>query len=212
MNKRTKNKIKKVFDLLTEQIADIFPYFFGFYIIALLMSLFFERWKQFFNWPAFHISVIILGGLSFYAKKDKLKIKQKLFSSKKAIVPKAIFILKLAKPLIKYIFQRIKYKIKGVRKITIIKICLIIIVLILSLYKNIEPIDLLILGYGLISFLFILESRISVGFALIFLVSCPILLILKKQGIAEQMAVYAYYFLVIGVLTQIREFLKEQKL
>jgi len=61
-----------------------------------------------------------------------------------------------------------------------------------------------------------LDSRISIGGGLISLVFCPILLILKNDyGFmmgeiwAEQMAIWAYYFLVIGVTKQIWEFRKE---
>ena len=61
-----------------------------------------------------------------------------------------------------------------------------------------------------------LDSRISIVGALISLVFCPIFLILENNyGFlmgeiwAEQSAVWAYYFLVIGVTKQIWEFRKE---
>ena len=61
-----------------------------------------------------------------------------------------------------------------------------------------------------------LDSRISIAGALVCLISCPILLILFEKDIlllgeeyAEQSAVWAYYFLVIGVTKQIWEFRKE---
>jgi len=61
-----------------------------------------------------------------------------------------------------------------------------------------------------------LDSRISIAGALVCLVFCPILLILENNyGFvmgeiwAEQSAVWAYYFLVIGVTKQIWEFRKE---
>ncbi|MCK5123114.1 MAG: hypothetical protein KAQ87_03125 [Candidatus Pacebacteria bacterium] len=63
-----------------------------------------------------------------------------------------------------------------------------------------------------------LDSRISIAGALACLISCPILLILFEKDIlllgeeyAEQAAVWAYYFLVIGVIKQIWEFRKESK-
>ena len=46
---------------------------------------------------------------------------------------------------------------------------------------------------------------------LVFLISCPVLLILKKDSIAETMAIYAYYFLVITVLTQFRQLKAEDR-
>jgi len=61
-----------------------------------------------------------------------------------------------------------------------------------------------------------LDSRISIGLGLISLIFCPILLYLHENNgflmgevWAEQMAVWAYYFLVIGVSKQIWEFRKE---
>ena len=63
-----------------------------------------------------------------------------------------------------------------------------------------------------------LDSRISIVGALVCLVFCPILLILENNyGFlmgeiwAEQSAVWAYYFLVIGVTKQVWEFRKEEK-
>jgi len=50
------------------------------------------------------------------------------------------------------------------------------------------------------------DSRITASLALLFLISCPILLSLKKDAIAELMAVYTYYFLVITVILQIVEY------
>ena len=43
------------------------------------------------------------------------------------------------------------------------------------------------------------EGRVSVAAALVFLVTCPFLLILEKDLIAEKTAVWAYMFLVVGV-------------
>ncbi|MCX6715653.1 MAG: hypothetical protein NT077_01390 [Candidatus Taylorbacteria bacterium] len=50
------------------------------------------------------------------------------------------------------------------------------------------------------------DSRIIATGALVSLASCPILLITKQDAIAEQMAVYAYYFLVMTVVLQIIEY------
>lgn len=55
------------------------------------------------------------------------------------------------------------------------------------------------------------ESRIVAAFALICLAICPILLSLKKDALAEQMAIYAYYFLVMTVVLQIKEYREELK-
>jgi ABC-type multidrug transport system fused ATPase/permease subunit len=56
-----------------------------------------------------------------------------------------------------------------------------------------------------------LDSRVPIAFALIFLVACPFLLLFQYQKWAETTAIYAYYFLVIGVILQIIEFIREPK-
>jgi hypothetical protein len=86
-----------------------------------------------------------------------------------------------------------------------VRILIIIVVLIFAVFKGIEVLDFLILIYALISLLFILNSRLSAILAMICLITCPVLLVFKKDIIAETIAVYAFYFLVITVLIQIRE-------
>ncbi len=49
------------------------------------------------------------------------------------------------------------------------------------------------------------DSRIITTGALIFLASCPFLLIFKQNPLAEQMAVYAFFFLTMTVVLQIIE-------
>jgi len=50
------------------------------------------------------------------------------------------------------------------------------------------------------------ENRIIGVLALISLASCPFLLQFKKDALAEQIAVYAYFFLVMTVILQIVEY------
>ncbi len=50
------------------------------------------------------------------------------------------------------------------------------------------------------------DNRIIGVFALISLATCPFLLSLKKEALAETMAVYAYFFLVMTVVLQIVEY------
>ena len=55
------------------------------------------------------------------------------------------------------------------------------------------------------------ENRIIATFALILLASCPFLLAFKKEDLAETMAVYAYFFLVMTVVLQIVEYIRDQR-
>ncbi|MBU3978222.1 hypothetical protein KJ980_02025 [Patescibacteria group bacterium] len=63
-----------------------------------------------------------------------------------------------------------------------------------------------------------LDSRISFAFALVCLIFCPFLLAFENNFIyldlknwAEQFAVWAYYFLVIGVVKSLIEYKQENK-
>jgi hypothetical protein len=56
-----------------------------------------------------------------------------------------------------------------------------------------------------------LEGRVSVAGALMFLSTCPFLLIFKKDPVAEKAAIWAYMFLVVGTIQMFVEFAKEEK-
>jgi len=78
-------------------------------------------------------------------------------------------------------------------------------VLIFSLWHQLDIINFIILAFGLISVIRPVDNRWSAGAALIFLATCPILLIAKQDILAEKSAIFAYYLLVISVLTMIHE-------
>jgi hypothetical protein len=48
-------------------------------------------------------------------------------------------------------------------------------------------------------------------FALILLILCPIFLILRVDSMAENVAIYAYYFLIIVVVVGIKELIIKEK-
>ncbi|MBU4481717.1 hypothetical protein KKH59_05435 [Patescibacteria group bacterium] len=198
-------RIKKIIKLVLDEIAGIYLYFLAFYFTCLVLSFFFESWNLFFNWKAFQFSAIIFGILSLLSDKGKKFILSKIEPLKfKRKIKFIIFFKKIFVDLISFFPKKITKK-------NYLKIILMSVILIYILIKGIEVINFFILAYGLISVLFIMESRLAAGIALLFLISCPILLILKKEGMAETLAIYAYYFLVITVLTQIREYIKENR-
>jgi len=91
-------------------------------------------------------------------------------------------------------------------------IILIIISFILRLFFDFKMESIIFWSFFISLFWWKLDSRISIGLALACLCTCPILLILFNKNIlllgdiwAEQMAVWTYYFLVIGVVKQIYE-------
>jgi len=54
------------------------------------------------------------------------------------------------------------------------------------------------------------DSRIPIGFALILLVLAAIELAFASADTANQIAIYAYYYLVVGVLLQLIEYVREK--
>ena len=66
-------------------------------------------------------------------------------------------------------------------------------------------------SFFLILLVFKLDGRIAIFFALIALTLTPVLLITQQEAWAEETAIYAYFFLVIGVAIQIAEMMREKK-
>jgi hypothetical protein len=89
-------------------------------------------------------------------------------------------------------------------------IALIIVSIFIGMYLN--------LSAGLLWFLFLIfalygwESRIICVMALLCLATCPFLLHFKKDILAEQVAVYAFFFLVMTVVLQIIEYKRHPKI
>ena len=59
-------------------------------------------------------------------------------------------------------------------------------------------------------FHFKFEGRVSISLALGFLILCPFLLIFNKETIAEKSAVWAYMFLLVGVIQMIIEYIRKE--
>jgi len=206
------SKTVRVLKLVADDVAATFPYFFGFYVISLGVSAFFPAWRDYFNWPAFHLSALALALISLWSDtvqnfwkgtRDFSKAGEdtgfEVASRGVAIVGKAIFLLK----------KKILSWQKSAGMSDYVKLAVTVFVLGFSLFQGIYAIDFFVLLFGLISVLWGLEMRISAGLALILLVLCPILVAFSASGFAETAAIYAYYFLVIAVLTAIGDHLRE---
>ena len=75
--------------------------------------------------------------------------------------------------------------------------------------------DLLILiltGLWILSvYHFKFKGKVSISLALGFLILCPFLLIFNKEAIAEKSAIWAYMFLLVGVIQMIIEYIREER-
>ena len=79
-----------------------------------------------------------------------------------------------------------------------------IFILSIVLYKLSVQLSSSFLILFLVSTLFLgIDGRVSFLIALTFLTFCPLLLMIEYKAEAEVFAVYAYYFLVIGVVSEI---------
>jgi septum site-determining protein MinD len=72
-----------------------------------------------------------------------------------------------------------------------------------------EKAHYLFLVYFIISLVNRIDSRYSVGAGLLLLAYTAVLLVQKKEDFANQIAIYAYYFLVVGVVLQLVEYIRE---
>ncbi|MFA5108962.1 MAG: hypothetical protein WC458_00225 [Patescibacteria group bacterium] len=192
---------------LADKVRKFYPYFLGFYFLALFISLWSKTWRSFFFWPAFHSAVVLFTLLFILVSHLRIFNYFSAHSWKGALK----FFLILTRNKTQNFFSWAWRRLALVKKCDWLKVAVVVLVLVFSLFKYINPLEFLILLYGLISFLFILDSRYAAGAALVFLVSCPFFLIFKKDVLAEIFAIYAYYFLVITALTQIRELYRDNK-
>jgi len=53
------------------------------------------------------------------------------------------------------------------------------------------------------------QGRVFIGLSLVLWASCPVLLAVKRENLAETLAVYAYFLLVFGIILQVARFFKD---
>jgi hypothetical protein len=119
--------------------------------------------------------------------------------------------------MVAYLFVNRKYVV-GLMKRRSVKIFLIAGLLGVAAYHKISGVEFVILAYTLFAVLFVRsfnsallsifvnnESRTPAVFALLCIAAIPFLLLMKASTAAEQVAIYAYYFLVITVVLRVVE-------
>lgn len=201
---------------IKKRVRDFYIYFLAFYLFSVFFSFFSKIWSGFFYWPAFHGAIFfytLLFIFSFEAKinfKRDSKFKNLYLQSRLEFISLTQNSAYKARIQFKKYFHYLYKRLSSLSLRAWIKIFIIAVVLIFAIYYETEVIEFLVLLYALISILFILDSRYAAGAALVFLISFPFLIIFKEDAVAELSAIYAYYFLVITVITQIRELKKEE--
>ena len=100
---------------------------------------------------------------------------------------------------------------ENVREILLIATALICVVIAFTFKENEELRTFLIFAfYFVVSLIYSLDSRYPIAAAILLLISAAIFLP-KDEAFANKLAIYAYYFLVVGVALQLIEYIKEQR-
>ena len=86
-------------------------------------------------------------------------------------------------------------------------------VIVTSLFEilNIESVFLFFIFAGFLCYFFDIDSRYLILPAILSLWLCPFLLVYELESLAETVAIYVYYFLVVGVILQFIEFKLDYK-
>ncbi|MDO8610243.1 MAG: hypothetical protein Q7R95_06850 [bacterium] len=135
-------------------------------------------------------------GVLFYTRERFLKVKESLLLFWKKCIIKPIHSL----------WKLFYFCCSSIREILLLIVLSGILVDIFVIKGGYDGIILLFTGlWTLVLIGYSVEARINFIFALIFLVFCPILLILKLDTIAEKSAVWTYMFLVVGTIQSIIE-------
>jgi hypothetical protein len=217
-------KLKSVIKFFLNDVGNLFSYILLFYLTAFLGSLFFSSWKAYFNWPAFHICVFSLfllfiinnfhktfTSFKFHKTNDNLIKNTSNFTTKTILKNSLtfikIFFLRLLprfcinsyKMFVKFIAT--VFAIDKTKQSSNIKIIIISIILALCFYIQATFFDFLILIFALRTILSTKNEKWSFILATILLIIIPISIAFDKKLFAEFLAIYAYYFLVIGVST-----------
>ncbi|MFA6919329.1 MAG: hypothetical protein WC244_04470 [Patescibacteria group bacterium] len=193
-----KSSFKRIVGRTIDDIATLFPYLLIFYIVIIILSYFFIPARSFFYWPGLNISILFLAVISFVSPKGRYVWEHLSFKSYLVFLKQSLNFVK-SKAVLFFC------KLITLSRLNKIKIISIILVVILVLVYKVSFFDWLVLIYGLTIIFFSLWSRTPAVFALILLILCPILLILKMDSVAENVAIYAYYFLIITVVVGIME-------
>jgi hypothetical protein len=221
MEEKTSKTVKlvRIFKLVANDSAAVFPYLFVFYLICIFVSIFSAVWRGFFYWPAFHAGVVLFALLSLGSDKMNVLWREIAEISKRgrekgdAVAGRGSLTLrKLLESTVAIVFiplwKRAVFWKGKMGMFDYIKLAAMLLLLTFSLFRGIYVLDFFVLLFALISVLFGLDSRISAGCALALLVLTPLLLVFNNNVFAEAAAVYAYYFLVIAVITQIGEYFR----
>lgn len=201
------NKSNKTIGAILNDIAGLYPYLLFFYLASCAVSYFLPLVGLFFYWPAFHIFMVVLGILSLLSHNTV-----GLFVSARNKFSKSKGVKGALAMTLYFLISFFTVKNKFLNIIDVAKITVIAVLMAYAYSKNINTYDFLTILFALISVLFSINVMISAGIVIVLLIACPILLVLKESVLAEMVAVYTFYFLVIILLIQIGRYWKQENI
>ena len=205
------SKIKGIIDQSLSEIAFYFPYCLLFFIIIFSSSFYFKEVKIFFFWPGVYAGMVILSVLTIFSPSCrkyyfyfKQSARKDLGLWKSLIIGLWSLIAHAMSSATKRVLEKWN-DIKLLPRKVKIKIIVIIAISASAVLMGIGLINLAILIYGLISILFVFKRKISLIVCVILLVMCSILAILNYNKWVDIVGVGAFYFLILSLLTEIRD-------
>jgi len=193
---RPSNKIsvRLVFELVLDDIARYYPFLLAFYAAALVLAVFLPSWSVAIYWPAFHGAVVILGAISLGSRRVReLGLRKSLGGVAASLVAAAAAARRW-------------------RPVTNAKLATMILGVGLGLFLGANPWETLVLIYALATILFFTAgARIAIALALALLLVCPVASWLGNNAVADQFAIFAFYFLVITVSSQSAALFKQKE-
>ena len=212
MSKRS----EKIIGLVIEEATVFFPYVFIFYIVALLMSIN-VSWRGFFYWPALHIIFVIWATMFLSSEKTRKTVRfSKKIAKSGAIIRFPSFLLGVAISLFTtgyFVLDKVFILLGYVHRYTLRKIKLatwrdylkaffIALIFIGLAYAGIGLANSLVISLAILSILFFIDSDFFTWIALAILISMALCLLFKNIKIANALAIYVYYFMVLAIFTR----------
>jgi len=179
-----------VFRLVADDVAAIFPYFFGFYVLSLILSRFFpDLLSRIIFWPAFHVSVVVLGltaSVSWWNPVD-----YKNFLSESVNFFSAVF--RSFGRAYAYIFKRVVHQLRSWRPPDYAKATIAAAILLLGYLAGANLVGYAILGFGILAVIYgLVSDRTVFLIGISFLLATVIFETAGSHDLAKNLAVCSF--------------------
>jgi hypothetical protein len=227
------NKIRNIINYLLDDVAEVFPILLLLYLGALLSERLFFHGKDVLNWSMLHINILALGLLSFlshsgranffsFLRDTKIEFENIITFGKAkniggsgglfTLICRLFYIIATAikRGLIWFIktivsFGALALDIKQRGMVEYLKFILLAVILTIAILLSANVFAILMWIYAFRAIFIGINSRISGGAATILLIACAIVYTCNQPEIAERLATFAYYFLMVAAVSMFVE-------